>query len=204
MQDGRIWMVQDLKFGDKCDKTTFAGSTSDQAGSKLTSIAGYIYGECRNNSQPNAGYMYDWAGAIQKAGAYNGSNVTNFQCTGVAAGTGSPNPGACQGIGPAGWHIPTGNTAGVFYDVQNNYNRGCVTNNDDCWDANSTWEGVLGGFCNSNGSFGNHGSYGYYWSSTYLTTSTAYVLRFNSSGTVPGTHYGDKPNGALLRCVRNY
>jgi uncharacterized protein (TIGR02145 family) len=191
-------MVQDLKFGDKCNKTAFSGSDGSNQTGKLSTVFKGYYGDCRNNTQANAGYLYDWAAAINNTGAYyNSGSDVGCSGTGRAANT-------CQGICPAGWHIPTGYSDGEFYDLHSNYNRGCVTNNDDCWDANSTWEGVLGGFCDSRGSFGNHGSYGYYWSSTYLTTNTAYVLRFNSSGTVPGTHYGDKPNGVLLRCVRNY
>jgi uncharacterized protein (TIGR02145 family) len=204
MQDGRIWMVQDMKFGDKCNKTAFTGSSSNQTSSKLTSISGYIYGDCRNNTQADAGYLYDWAAAIQKADAYYGS-TSNVGCSGISAGTVSPNPGACQGICPVGWHIPTGDTDGEFYDLHRNYNRGCSSSNSNCWNAHSDWEGTLGGSCTNNGVLYDQGSLGRYRSSTYHSNNYAYYLVFSSVLTDPGTGHGSsKYSGRSVRCVRNY
>jgi uncharacterized protein (TIGR02145 family) len=204
LQDGRIWMVQNLKFGNKCNKTAFSGSTGNQTGSKLTSISGYIYGDCRNNTQSGAGYLYDWAAAIQKAGAYYGT-TTNPGCSGVGGGTTDANPGACQGICPAGWHIPTGNTTGEFYDLHTNYGRGCSTSNDDCWDANSTWEGALSGYGDVSGTLRNQGNGASYWSSTYFNSNDAYNLDyFTNTNAYPGTYHNMKDCGFSVRCVRNY
>jgi uncharacterized protein (TIGR02145 family) len=209
MQDGRIWMVQDMKFGDKCNKDAFEGSTSsDQTGSKLTTISGYIYGDCMNkwdaSKMPDArGYLYDWAAVIQKAGAFYGSTI-NPGCSGTVTGTVSPAPSACQGICPAGWHIPTGNTDGEFHTLHNVSGRGCVTDSDKCWNASSDWEGVLGGSCNSSGALSELGEYGKYWSSTYSSDNFAYYLRFNSTYVWPGTNRYNKDTGRSVRCVRNY
>jgi uncharacterized protein (TIGR02145 family) len=201
MQDGRIWMVQDLKFGDKCNKTSFTGSTSNQTGSKLTSISGYIYGDCRNNTQANAGYLYDWAAAIQKSGAYYGG--PDVGCSGTASGTSGTAPGACQGICPVGWHVPTGKATGEFYALHTVSGRNCSTSNDDCWDAASDWKGVLGGICLENGSLGAQSS-AYYWSSTYYNATYASHHYYISSNTQPGTAYGGKHNGFTIRCIKNY
>jgi uncharacterized protein (TIGR02145 family) len=198
MQDGRIWMVQDLKFGDKCDKTAFSGSNGDDQTGKLSAVFPGYYGDCRNNTQANAGYLYDWAAAINKAGAYYNSG-SDVGCS----GTGST-ANACQGICPAGWHIPTGYSDGEFYDLHYNYNRGCATDNDDCWDANSTFEGVLGGWCNDSGTLGNQGGNANYWSSTYYNNYSAYYLGFTSGNTYPGMYSHYKYNGFSVRCVRNY
>jgi uncharacterized protein (TIGR02145 family) len=204
MQDGRIWMVQDLKFGDKCDKETFKGSNgSDQRSSKLTGISGYIYGDCRNNTQPGAGYLYDWAGALQKAGAFYGSWI-NVGCSGTSPGTGGTNPGACRGICPSGWHIPTGNSDGEFNDLHHAAGRGCSIDNDDCWDANSYWEGVYGGYSYSDGALSAQGSYALYWSSTYYSSAYAYNLTFDSSAAFPDTDNNSKRDGLSVRCVMNY
>jgi uncharacterized protein (TIGR02145 family) len=198
LQDGRIWMVRDLKFGDKCNKTAFSGSDgSDQTGKLSTVFPGY-YGDCRNNTQANAGYLYEWAAAIQKAGAYFGSS-SNVGCSGKGSAANT-----CQGICPAGWHIPTGYTTGEFYDLHSNYGRGCATNNDNCWDASSTWEGVLGGSCSSIGSLAVQGSSAYYWSSTYNAPNYACALYFSSGATQPGTYNAYKSYGRSVRCVRNY
>jgi uncharacterized protein (TIGR02145 family) len=101
MADNRYWMVQDLKFGDGCDKATFSGSNgSDQLG-KVNSTGTY-YGDCTNASDANTpaerGYLYDWAAAINKPGAYFGTNQS-VGCT-------ASNPTSCQGICPSNWHLP--------------------------------------------------------------------------------------------------
>jgi uncharacterized protein (TIGR02145 family) len=195
MHDGHYWMVQDLKFGDKCNKTTFAGSTSNQTG-KITTLSGTWYGDCRNNTQSGAGYLYDWAGAIQQAGAYySGSNV-GCSGTGTAAN-------ACQGICPEGWHIPTGNTNGE-YQALHTAIGGCSEYNDNCWDASSTWEGVYGGLCRNTGTLGYQGSYAYYWTCTRNSTVVAYCVSFDPTSIYPGTSTSSKHYGSSVRCVRNY
>jgi uncharacterized protein (TIGR02145 family) len=199
MHDGHYWMVQDLKFGDKCNKETFSGSDgSDQTGSNLTSISGYQYGDCRNNTQSGAGYLYDWAGAMQKAGAYSDGS-SNVSCSGTGAAA-----NACRGICPMGWHIPTDDSSGEFNALHNVASRGCSTDNDDCWDAASAWEGAYGGLCNNSGSLFYQGSRAFYWSSTYNSSSHAYGLYFRSIYTYPGTDYFTKYYGFSVRCVRNY
>jgi uncharacterized protein (TIGR02145 family) len=208
MQDGRIWMVQDLKFGDKCNKDAFTGSTSNQTSSKLTSIGGYIYGDCMNrwdaSRTPDArGYLYDWAAAIQKTGAFHGSG-SNVGCSGTVTGTAGTAPGACQGICPKGWHIPTGNTTGEFYTLHNVSGRSCATNSDKCWNASSDWEGVLTGYCEPGGTLDYPGYRAYYWSSTYTDNNTAYRLHFYSTVVYPGANSSLKHYGFSVRCVRNY
>jgi uncharacterized protein (TIGR02145 family) len=193
MDDGHIWMVQDMKFGDKCNKTSFTGSTSDQTGSNLTSISGYTYGDCRNTTQSGAGYLYDWAGAIQKAGAYYGSS-SDVGCSGTAAGTSGTVPGACQGICPVGWHVPTGGSAGEFQAL---YNAGSSS-----W--NSGWEGVLGGYCLGNGSLRDSGSASNYSTSTYSTQYYAYYLYLFGTTATPSNMNNNKDYGRSVRCVRNF
>jgi uncharacterized protein (TIGR02145 family) len=108
MPDNRIWMVQDMKFGYKCTKTTMTPSTTNtgnQTSSKLTNISGYSYGDCMSstytNASPASGYLYDFAAAVQKAGAYARSGTT-ITC----AGSDQPSL-TCRGICPFGWHIPS-------------------------------------------------------------------------------------------------
>ena len=100
MADGRIWMVQDMKFGNLCNKTTFSGSNgSDQTG-KISNASGYTgyYGDCRSYTLSGVGYYYDWAAATQQSGAYSGGSYGG--CSGSTGGL-------CQGICPAGWHVPS-------------------------------------------------------------------------------------------------
>jgi uncharacterized protein (TIGR02145 family) len=205
MADGRIWMVQDLKFGNRCsNKTAFTGSTSDQTNSNLTSISGYKYGDCRNNTQARAGYLYDWAAAIQKAGAYRGSS-TDVGCSGTDGGISGTNPGACRGICPEGWHIPTGGSAGEFLKLHD-AREDCSLSHDNCWDASSQWEGVLGGACYPDGSMIFQNAKGHMYSSTYANSTGAYILYFQSNYTAPGTYadYNTKYLGMTIRCLMNY
>jgi uncharacterized protein (TIGR02145 family) len=200
MADGRYWMVQDLKFGDKCNKEAFVGSTTDQTISKLTSISGYIYGDCMNKtdgSTPgNRGYLYDWAAAIQKPGAYYGG--TDVGCSGTGGAS-------CQGICPVGWHIPTGGSAGEYQALHTAMTSAGCSGDATCWNASSAWEGVLGGWCYTNGTLDHQGSRAYYWSSTYYDSNNAYFLRFlDLDSIVNPANYYYQSYGLSVRCVRNY
>jgi uncharacterized protein (TIGR02145 family) len=55
LADGRIWMVQDLRFGHCSDKSFAEGS-----------IARSYKGHCRTNTQPDAGYLYDYTAVAQR------------------------------------------------------------------------------------------------------------------------------------------
>jgi uncharacterized protein (TIGR02145 family) len=113
LPDGRYWMVQDLKFGDRCDKTTFSGSTSTQTG-KINSTGTY-YGDCCSNPTSCGGYYYDWSAIVNKPDAYSGSN----SYPGCAGTTAAAN--ACQGICPEGWHVPTAGEYDVLLTSLNSY-----------------------------------------------------------------------------------
>jgi uncharacterized protein (TIGR02145 family) len=188
MADGRYWMVQNLKFGEKCNKTTFAGSKSDR---KDLVATGY-YGDCRNNSQSGAGYLYDWSAAINKPGAYHGS-YSNVGC----AGTGSAG-NACQGLCPNGWHVPT---KSEFEDANTKFKSkyGCGNT---CWHPSSQWEGVLGGLAYANGALGSQNSEGYYWSSTYSSGTDAFHTYIYGT-TVIFSRGVAKSFGFSVRCVKN-
>jgi uncharacterized protein (TIGR02145 family) len=196
LADGHIWMVQDMKFGNQCG-TTFAGATTTASTGNVSDIGTY-YGDCTTAASTatpaERGYLYDWAAAINAADAYYGSS-SNVGCSGTSS--------ACQGICPDGWHIPTGASAGEFLALSTALG-GCADLTDQCWNADSAWEGVLGGGCSSSGSLNYQGSRAYYWSSTYYSSSNAYTLYFYSSSVNPGTNNGGKNSGRAVRCLRNY
>jgi uncharacterized protein (TIGR02145 family) len=206
MQDGRIWMVQDLKFGDRCKNNSFSSVSSNSQG-KVSAVFTDYYGNCTaltdNSSTPDArGYLYDWAAAVNKSGAHYGGSYQG--CSGKSAGTTSTNPGACRGICPEGWHVPTGASGGEFYDLHNASGRNCSASNDKCWNASSDWEGVLGGYCDSGGTLFVQGQHAHYWSSTYGDGNGAYNLVFYITVMELGTHKFYKNIGFSVRCVRNY
>jgi uncharacterized protein (TIGR02145 family) len=187
--DEHIWMVQDLKFGSGCNKTT--GSTSN-ATNKVHN--GY-YGDCMrgSNSSSTTGYMYTWQAAIQVAGAYKHP----LGCSGTSGGTASGSPAHCQGICPAGWHIPTSNTNGellvLFNAMHCTVGTTCAAlleilqlrNISYCWED--------GGCAAGTGDF---------WPATSCGTDTLYGNEAVGSGK-PHCNYG-KNWFRAVRCVKNY
>jgi uncharacterized protein (TIGR02145 family) len=199
MPDGHIWMVQDLKFGDKCDKTDFTRSTSDRTGNVTSLTDKLYYGDCKNvtdaSTPPNKGYYYDWAAAINLPKAYYGSGI-DVGCSGTGASA-----NACQGICPNGWHVPSGSADGEP-NILRTFNVGCDYNTPACWMSADGLETVLGGWVDDNGSvmWPEHWNY---WTSTkiensiYIYTGDIDFLRLDDDNPVPG-------GGFRLRCVLNY
>jgi uncharacterized protein (TIGR02145 family) len=205
MADEHIWMVQDLKFGNLCGTDLLFESGADQTG--LVSNTGSYFGDCSAatiTSTPSArGYFYNWPAAINKREAYYGS-ANDVGCSGTASGTSGRAPGACRGICPAGWHIPTGDTDGEFYTLHIK-TGGCSTSNDSCWNNTSAWEGVYGGELFPNYPPDFQGDRGYYWSSTFRNYVNAYGLSFGYYPIEPGTNINlSKKYGRTVRCLMNY
>jgi uncharacterized protein (TIGR02145 family) len=185
MADGRIWQVQDMKFGDKCNKTAFTGSTSNQQG-KVSAAFPLHYGDCRNNTQSGAGYLYDWAAALNKAGAYKGSS-SDVGCSDTDLGA------SCQGICPSGWHIPTS----VEYEA--------LIAKVDFTGFVSQWEGVFGGnYRPEHNALHAQGSEAMYRTSTYYNPNIAISIWGGSSFFRTYVYNNDdwyKSTGMSLRCI---
>jgi uncharacterized protein (TIGR02145 family) len=183
LTNGRIWMVQDLKFG-TCPNSTeswYDDNSADATTHEPTVFAGYV-GHCRSSAYPNAGFLYTWAAALQNKNAYFGSNA-------LIGCSGSYGDGACQGICPDGWHLPTANSSG-----QNEFNLANFQ------DAN---EFSFGGVVDPLGALSYVQVKSLYWSASYLSPQTAYT--WTTSPPVSSSH-GDltKNSGATVRCVQNY
>jgi uncharacterized protein (TIGR02145 family) len=201
MEDTNIWMIQDIKFGN-CDKTDYTGSDSN-TGNQYDKLFQGSYGDCRNNPHPGAGYLYDWAAVMQKPDTYSGGSETG--CNGNSSGATGKNPATCQGICPAGWHIPTSGTASndEYYGLFTAPGRNCETKQGDCWNSNSAWEGVAGGLCDASGLLKYFRANICVHSSTYQ--NTANYLYLLSAGSVNNTHApATKSTGMSARCVMNY
>jgi uncharacterized protein (TIGR02145 family) len=201
MPDGRIWMVQDLRYGgdgfaadsDKCaNKTTFNGGVS---GPKA--FWGK-YGDCMNykiaGQTPDArGYMYDWAAVMQDANAYNGGSSTG--CTGMINSI-----NVCKGICPAGFHVPTKEE---FIEVYAKFQSAYGCSNGACWNPSSAWEGVYGGWAGGTNNIDAQGSKGNYWGGTSNDTGNGYSLYFVNNGELGDMtiNVTNRHVGLTLRCV---
>lgn len=123
----------------------------------------------------------------------------SFPTDSPAKGLGDPCHFAKKGGVAGGYRMPMGNPYEQFTDAG--------------WDASGGTFGqpgrrsteeqfypAAGGRDNSNGTFGNQESYGYYWSSSPSSGTTGYNLAF--SGTIVGLSSSKQSTGFAVRCVR--
>jgi uncharacterized protein (TIGR02145 family) len=201
LADGHVWMVQDLKFGDKCNKETFRGSNgSDQTGNVTTLTDKTYYGDCTNVkasfTPTNRGYLYDWAAAINKSGAYHGAS-SKVGCS----GTGS-SANACQGICPNGWHLPSADANGEFQTLSKA--DGFCASASTCWLDGSFFEGVAAGLLDHDGSWYGTASM-WLHNSTDISGSRIIETSFsNASLNACSGCASERTQGAQVRCVMNY
>jgi uncharacterized protein (TIGR02145 family) len=94
-----------------------------------------------------------------------------------------------------GWRIPT-NT-----EWTNVHNGGVWTNWNGPWNSDLKMH-AAGYLSPSDGSLGDRGSYGFYWSSTQGNAANGWYLYFYSSDSGRYNYY--KAGGLSLRCVRDY
>jgi uncharacterized protein (TIGR02145 family) len=100
MEDGRIWMIQELRFGN-CSSSTVLADTTVAAASALPTLADGYVGHCYNNIEGNVrlGYLYSFPAAVNSANAASGDWI-------VCTSTDKTCLDARQGVCPPGWMIP--------------------------------------------------------------------------------------------------
>lgn len=180
--DTLCWMTTNLSLG----KSTTTQLTADTSN---VSSAGYTL-----PASSTTGFSDNTAANI-----YNSNSTTcssSSSCYGyytwVAATAGSTKSSgdAEYDICPSGWRLPT---SGEYTALKNIYTTG----------ASLTSGVFLATYSGRyyNGSFGNGGSVGLYWSSTAYSSTISYTLRYNStSATVRSSD--SKYYGFPIRCVK--
>ena len=66
-----------------------------------------------------------------------------------------------------------------------------------------TFTALPGGYRGSDGTFGNIGLSGYWWSSTEGSTSNAWYRTLTYLSSYVGRHYYSKEGGFSVRCLRD-
>jgi uncharacterized protein (TIGR02145 family) len=196
MEDGHVWMVQDLKFGSCAGTATwYYDSTAVAITHPPTVAPGYV-GHCATLSSQNGGYYYSWPAAMNSQFAYYGSTLTF--CAGSVSEPAQPNPSYCRGICPERWHVPTSGSEGetavlarlLSWNTQSAY-------------LNSAFVPTRYDGMHPNGSIFDGSGCSIYWSSTMYA---GYPNHYGACYSV--VFFTDRPQihalGLPVRCVLDY
>ena len=218
LKDGNIWMTQNLDY----DLSVAENQTLTPATSNVTenrTVAPVAWGYDGNSIYyTDGGDNYFANGTTQTAGLaslpedsidrhYAQGDYYSWKAATAGQGTTSIiNADVNESICPAGWRLPTSNSADANYSFGNLVKQYGYS-------GENQWSGVTdatllasplffarGGYVYS-GSLGSQGSSGYCWSSRADSRSySAYYLDFDSSNVYPSHNY-DRRNGFSVRCV---
>jgi uncharacterized protein (TIGR02145 family) len=195
LADGRYWMVQDLQFGDLCNKN-FAYPWDGAPYIDRVNTSGTYYGACKvgtSCSNPG-GYFYNWMATVNSPDARYGS-ITYPGCSGITTSV-----NACRGICPENWHVPTTAELDDSYRALQT-SLGCSKHQ--CWTAVDP-ESVF-----HNGEICNYSGEDCFCNSWNLWTSTPFSATFSFRfGTTDGYNWTgagtvNAADGYLVRCTRN-
>ena len=205
LADNKCWMTQNMRLDfSKLVENISADNTNNPSATFITSA----------NAKPaanNGAWCTDNSSACDDQLQYNTVNIGNstYDDYGVyynwytataGNGTYAMSSGTTTGdICPKGWHLPTGNTNGEFYNLNTAINSGSTSSPSGLMasPANFLYSGSVNG-----SSVSYQGSNGRYWSSTAYSSNYAYYLGFVSSYVIPGTDSSNKYYGFSVRCVR--
>ncbi|MDR0516925.1 MAG: fibrobacter succinogenes major paralogous domain-containing protein [Fibromonadaceae bacterium] len=182
--NGQTWMAENLNFnadGSRCYGDNTGGDSE---------------GKCADY-----GRLYDWATAMGLEASCNSSDCSSQI---------QPNH---QGVCPSGWHIPSGaewqalvdfaggdETAGTKLKSASGWNAGSgyIPGTDD-----HGFSALPGGIGNSDGSFFNAGSDGYWWSASEGSGSGAYLRYMYYSREYARWLNDGKSSLFSVRCLRD-
>ena len=222
LADGKCWMTTNLNLAggtvlssDKSDvpSTNYYTLPASSTSGFSSDTTAYVYNSGNSTStcsSPGCYSYYSWLAATAGGKNSSGSSVT----------TNGYN--AAYSICPKGWRLPTSTTSnanaqtspnwktGDWYTLATAYGANLASN---YYDGSSATGGkfysqagpgttpnfLLAGYYGG-GSFYKGGSDGYYWSSTALSSTNAYYLRFYS-GYVSSASNGYRMYGYSVRCV---
>jgi len=185
----QCWMRQNINVG----TLTAGANTQGTDCPSAAEIEKYCYSDDENNCDSNGG-LYQWNQAM----------------------CGSTDAGA-QGICPTGWHIPThdeyttlelavctsGSCATDFpYDASTTSWRGTNEGTTLKTVSATKFSGLLAGYRNTNGTFSNVGTIGYFWTSLPAGANAWVRSLVSSVATVYRTTDG-KAYGFSVRCLKN-
>ncbi|MBQ3470441.1 hypothetical protein IJH23_01880, partial [Candidatus Saccharibacteria bacterium] len=225
LADGNCWMVENLNLAggtalsaDDTDVTS-AYISGFSTSNNLTKTGDTIVLPASSTSGFNtANYSYVYNSGNKTSNCASPGCYSYYSWDAATLGSGrsisTENTDAEQSICPKGWRLPTSGATsnegwkrGDFYALATAYGANLESNyyESSATFYNNAGPGTTPGFLlaglYSNGSFGNGGSYGRYWSSTSFSgTSSARDLYFDSSS-VNSARGSSRRYGFSVRCL---
>lgn len=182
--NGLCTMTQNLNFNMTSGITLSPETTNVTTNRTIATVgslaSGNSYDEPRIATSTTTGYgtYYNYAAAT--AGTITGSsNSTN----------------ATEDICPKGWRLPTGNSTGEQFILNNSYTFQSRNAN-----YPTEFSPVAAGIYNGS-SLSYAGTYGFWWSSTAYSTTYRYYLNYDTSDGLTSGSIGNRNLGFSVRCV---
>ena len=157
---------------------------------------------CYNNNESNCtkyGRFYRWAAAVGKSESECGYGKT---C--------SLPSGNIQGVCPEGWHLPSmAEWDTLFNAVGGQSTAAKVLKSTFGWESNGNGSDAFGfsalpaGYRYSNGDYDDEGDYAYFWSSTELSSGSAYTMYLLYYGDSAYLSNRSKDYGFSVRCLQD-
>jgi len=195
----QCWMKENLKTTTYQNGTSIPNVTDANAWSNLTTGA-YVWYDNDISCKDKYGALYNWVTTID-----------------------------ANGLCPTGWHVPThdewtdltdyiggissphGNELKSCRQVNSPLGGGCNTSEHPRWSSSSSdwgtddygFSGLPGGIRVGDGYFYNVGNYGYWWSSTEISSGSAFYRGLDYGSGYVGVDYNDKHSGFSVRCLRD-
>ena len=157
---------------------------------------------CYNNNESNCtkyGRLYRWAAAVGKSESECGYGKT---C--------SLPSGNIQGVCQEGWHLPSmAEWDTLFNAVGGQSTAAKVLKSTSGWESNGNGSDAFGfsalpaGYRYSNGDYDDEGDYAYFWSSTELSSGSAYTMYLLYYGDSAYLSNRSKDYGFSVRCIKD-
>ena len=186
----QIWMLENLNVTSYRDGTPIPEVTSSVNWASLTNAA-WCWPTGYSNNEGIYGRLYNWYAAM---GIHNAESMTNISSR--------------KNICPIGWHLPTDaewSELASFLGVNAGGKlkaSGFETPNTGATNA-SGFTGLPGGLRSYNGTIGNIGTTGYWWSSTEDVSDLAWYRYIYANSSLIFRYSYFKTGGMSIRCVRD-
>ncbi|MBR2831084.1 hypothetical protein IKE83_01875, partial [Candidatus Saccharibacteria bacterium] len=216
LKGGNVWLQDNLQLDIAANKDNITSTNTNANNDVLTCLkSGCSSSTTYSKVAATNTYASIWSGDVRYTQAMynteyanynasygNGTYKSGYYYNYCAASAGSycyakssapSNTNATQDICPAGWQMPAGDSS--TYSYQKLYE---AYGSDDTAFKNALHVGLSGRF---DGGISSQGSYGFFWGSTYSSSSDMRVLGVSASSMNPQNNSDSRYYGLSVRCV---